>query len=110
LTDVASRLFQVVVDGRNIGLVQMEGQAVAGGEVLDECGVGARGGSANAVLDVDYAQVQVPARCQLAESLEQEDRIGAARDGHAYASAGWEHVVARDKFGDAVEHLLFAVD
>src|ERR1700692_4994164 len=78
LTDLASGLLQVVVDGRNIGLAKMEVEMKLGGEVLDECCVGARLGTANAVVDMDYAQLQVPSGREFEQGMEQEDGIGAA--------------------------------
>jgi hypothetical protein len=65
------------------------------------------------MLDVDHAQPQVPQRIQvtrqLAQGMQQEHGIGAARHSHAYPLAGFghrwvEHAMSRDEFGYAVEH------
>ncbi len=80
-TDAARGLLQVVRQGRDVGAMEIERKSKLFGELANELGVAVRGIAANAVLDMNHAQLQVPARRQFAEGMEQEDGIRAAGDG-----------------------------
>ena len=64
LPDVPRGFLQVAVDGRNVGLAKMERKAEISGQLRDEFSIGNRRRAANPVLDVDHAELEIPARSQ----------------------------------------------
>ena len=58
------------------------------------------------MLDVDHAEPQIPTRGELAQRVQQEDGIGAARHSDADALSSFEHAVQCDEFGDAIQHSV----
>ena len=89
------------------GLMEVEGDVVAGAEVMDELLVGVGFGSAQAVMNVDggEADAESVAFCVVCgvESEEKSDGVGSARDGGAEAVAGMD-VFAREGEGGGLGH------
>src|SRR5271163_4784227 len=53
-----------------------------------------------------HAQREIPARGQLAQGMQQEYGIGAARDRDAHAIAVTKHLVPRDEAGNPIQHYF----
>ena len=58
---------------------------------------------------MEHTEMQVPARGQLAQQVQQANRIRAARNRHANFLAGAEHLMAGNRGGHALEQLGFLV-
>ncbi len=56
------------------------------------------------MIEMQHSKGEVPSRREFAEKMEQADRIGAARYGHAHARAGLEHPVTLHGFDYARKH------
>ncbi len=102
--DIAGGLFQVALQGWNIGVADVEREPEIAGQAPDEFGIRDRSGAPNPMLDVDHAQQQVPTRSQFSQCMQQEHRIGAAGHGHAHPVPRREHAMLRDELGYAVQH------
>ncbi len=85
MSDVPRRFFQIAVDGRDVGAVNVERKRERRSQVRDELGVRDGCRAANPMLDVDHAELQIPTRGKLAQGMQQEYRIRAARHGDADA-------------------------
>jgi hypothetical protein len=86
------------------GLMEVEGDVVAGAEVMDELLVGVGFSSSQAVMNVDggEADAQSVAFCVICgvESEEESDGVGSAGDGCAEAVAGADVVAREGKRGN----------
>jgi hypothetical protein len=101
---MARGLFEIALDGQDVGVVKMEREVEARGELGDEFGIGEGCFTANAMLDVDDTEPEIPARSEFAQDVQQKHRIGAARHRDPDTLAGLEHAMKGREFGDAVEH------
>lgn len=105
---VAGRLLQVITgflaEPGHVDLGQMEGQAEAGGEVADEGGIAGGLAGAQAMVEVQDLQAQIPAGRELAEDVEQADGIRAAGDSHSHPLGRLKHVITSDVSGHTLQH------
>ncbi len=60
----------------------MEWQRELGGQIAHELGVGEGGFASNSMLDVDHAQLEIPAGREFMQRMQQEHGIGAAGHGN----------------------------
>ena len=86
------------------GLAQRERQTQPIRQATHEFGVLAGFLAAQAVVQVQNAQMQVPTRSEFEERVQQAHRIGPARDGDTHLLGRFEHAVAGDGVGDAIKH------
>jgi hypothetical protein len=56
------------------------------------------------MLDVDYAQFEIPPWGEFMERMQQENGIAAAGDSDTDTLPAFEHAVSRDEFRYALEH------
>lgn len=96
LTSAAGGLFEILCRARELRFQKVKRKAESSGNLTDEFSVGPRRFAANAVFDMDHAQVQVPMRRHVAEQVKKADGIEAPGNRHAYAHAGPEHFVSLD--------------
>ena len=105
---VARGLLQVFAavtgESGNIRLTEGAWKTEARGEPFDKTGVLARFLAAQLMIEVQDVQVQVPARGQLEEHVQQAHGIRAAGHRHANALAGLEHAEAFDGGDRAFDH------
>ena len=102
-------MLQVVRGCAYIGGMQMERDAEASCKRANKLGVIFGRRTANAMVDVYRAQVQVPSRREFVKHMQQEDRIRAARDRDAKPLANINHPVARDGRKDTLTQHGFIV-
>lgn len=92
VTKVAGGLFESLAVGLSGGggvhVVAVEGEAVPGGEVGNEGGIGVGFRPTNAVVNVDNGEDKADLKGGIDEGAEQGDGIGSAGDSHAEAHAG----------------------
>lgn len=79
--------------GARVRRSSVEREAQLAGETLDEGGVAVRLGAPPAVVEVGDVDGAGEYRCQGMQRVEEEDRVGAARDGGEDGSARWEEAV-----------------
>jgi hypothetical protein len=101
---LARGLLQVVGRLGDGGLAQRERQAQPIRQTTHEFGVLAGFLAAQAVVQVQNAQMEVPTRSEFEERAEQAHGIGPARDGDTHLLGRFEHAVAGDGVGDAIKH------
>ena len=108
LAGVACRLLQIVTGlahrAAHIGLAKVKGQRELFGQRSRETGILARFFTAQLMIQVQNAQMQIPARRQLEQNVQQANGVRAARHRHTHALACPEHVVAGDGMDYALEH------
>ena len=102
MAGAASFLLQIA--GSELGFVQMEGQSVGGRQRADEIGVLPGSVAANSVLDMHDRDMEIPARSELMQSVQQENGIGASGNGDADALARQEHFTVIGVVEEAIEH------
>ena len=102
-SDAARGLLQVAGQGKNIGVTEMEWESKLFGQFSNELGIRARGFAANTVLDMDHAQLEIPARRKFPERVKQKDGIGPAGYSYANAAATAQHLVAGDEMRDSLD-------
>ena len=106
---LARGLLQVVGRLGDGGLAERERQAQPIRQTTHEFGILAGFLAAQAVVQVENAQTEVPAGSEFEQDVEEADGIGAARDGDTDLLAGLEHAVAGDGLSDAIEQVSFSL-
>ncbi len=105
---LARGLFQILTalarQPRYIRFAEREGQTERGRHLLDKAGILAGLFAAQSMVQMNHAQVKVPARGKLVEYMQKAGGIRAAGHRDRHALARLEHAITGDDFRHALEH------
>ncbi len=99
----AGGLFPIAAGLPERGAADFDGQPERDGERADEFGIFPRLLAAQAVIEVQDGEAQVPRRGERGQQVQQADGISASRNGHAGVFARGQHAVALDGLDDALQ-------
>jgi hypothetical protein len=105
---VARGLFQILTalarQPGHINFAKNEQQAEPGRHFFDKAGILARLFAAQLMVQMNHAQVEIPARGELEEHVQQTGGIRAAGHRDRHALTRFEHAITGDDFRHALEH------
>ena len=108
-TRFPSRFFQVAGRRLQFGARQQERQFHAFRQPAHEFRILPRLFAAQAVIEMQHGQAQMPAGGKFSQHFEQTDRIRAARNSHAGSLVGTEHAVPFDSLSHAIDHNRYRI-